>query len=94
MVNEDDSWVKLIKQRELMVENQHKMISGYRDLTEEEISYMNDVKQAEVDLGTLYKDLVNDVTDVNKRWAAIAKTHFEEGFSALVRSIARPEERF
>lgn len=31
---------------------------------------------------------------VNKRWAAIAKTHFEEGFMALNRAIAdgSPEE--
>lgn len=77
-----------------MVENQHEKISGYRDLTDEEISYMNDVKKAEEDLGNLYKDLIDDVPDVNKRWASIAKTHFEEGFSALVRSIARPTERF
>lgn len=55
-----------------MVDNQHKQISGYRDLSQAEIDLMNEVKRAH----------------------AVAKTHFEEGFSALVRSIARPVERF
>lgn len=34
------------------------------------------------------------ISGTDMRWASIAKTHFEEGFSALVRSIAKPEPRF
>jgi len=76
-----------------MVDNQHQKISGYRDLSQAEIDAMNSVKAAETDLGQLWQQIVADVT-VDKRWASIAKTHFEEGFSALVRSIAQPEPRF
>lgn len=76
-----------------MVENQHQQISGYRDLSEREIEQMNGVKDTEAAVGELWRTVM-DLPDVDKRWAAIAKTHFEEGFMALVRSIAKPEERF
>jgi hypothetical protein len=76
-----------------MVDNQHKQISGYRDLTQAEIDHMNLVKQAEAAVGETWRQ-VQDLPDIDKRWANIARTHFEEGFSALVRSIAKPEARF
>ena len=75
------------------MENQHKQISGYRDLDQADIDAINDVKQAEVNLGELWR-AVTALDGVDMRWASIAKTHFEEGFSALVRSIAKPEPRF
>lgn len=76
-----------------MVDNQHKKISGYRDLTEEEIHAINSVKEAETSLGQLWRQ-ITAMEGVDKRWTAIARTHFEEGCSALVRSIAQPESRF
>lgn len=76
-----------------MVDNQHKKISGYRDLDEHEIELINAVKASEGATGELWR-AVMDLPDVDKRWAAVARTHFEEGFSALVRSIAKPEPRF
>jgi hypothetical protein len=75
------------------MENQHKKISGYRDLSQDEIDAINRVKQAEIDLGALWRD-VRGLDSSDPRWAQVAKTHFEEGFSALVRSIAKPEGRF
>jgi hypothetical protein len=85
-----------------MVDNQHKQIKGYRDLSQSEIDLMNEVKQAEVTLGELWRKVgaIEAQGDrahphaCDPRWHAVAKTHFEEGFSALVRSIARPVERF
>lgn len=76
-----------------MVDNQHKQISGYRDLTQLEIYAINEVKQAEIELGALRRR-VRELETLDLRWASVAKTHFEEGFSALVRSIAKPEARF
>jgi hypothetical protein len=73
--------------------DQHQKISGYRDLTQAEIDAMNSIKAAETDLGQLWQQITADV-NVDKRWASIAKTHFEEGFSALVRSVACPDPRF
>lgn len=75
------------------MENQHRMIQGYRDLTELEINYINQVKELELKAAVLW-DAVNLNTDNDHRWAEIAKTHLEEGFSALVRSIAKPQSPF
>ena len=75
------------------MDNQHKMISGYRDLSQDEIDAINEIKQAEIAIGELWKG-VTDVEGVDMRCMNIAKTHFEEGFSAFVRAVAKPEPRF
>jgi len=68
-------------------------VKGYRDLTRAEVDLINEVKTAEAALGELWRKVV--ATDDNdRRWSAVARTHFEEGCSALVRSIARPESAF
>lgn len=67
-------------------------IKGYRDLSETDVEIINEIKEAEIELGNLWKDVCTGGADM--RWAAIAKTHFQEGFSALVRSIAQPEDVF
>lgn len=85
-----------------MVDNQHRQISGYRDLGEDDIALMNEVKAAEATIGDLWRrvgmmspgDTRPAAVACDPRWHAIARTHLEEGFSALVRSIARPEARF
>jgi hypothetical protein len=72
-------------------------IKGYRKLSEVEISEINELKEIETDIlgkinymgtcGHLDKRFEN----IDKRWLAIGKTHIEEGFMAIVRSIAKPE---
>lgn len=73
-----------------MVDNQHKKIAGYRDLTEEEIAIMNECKRHAVVIGELCTRVEN-IGGIDKRWAAIAKTDLQKGFMALIRSIAKPE---
>lgn len=73
-----------------MVDNQHKLIKGYRDLTEIEIGAMNDCKQIAVEVGILV-DKVMGMDENDKRWSSIAKTQLQQGFMALIRSIAKPE---
>ncbi|MGD9687877.1 MAG: hypothetical protein AB7U43_12995 [Desulfobacter sp.] len=78
------------------MENQHQHIKGYRDLTADEISLMNNVKELAAKVG----DLVQELQEANfastsdqvpdKRWVAIAQTHLQQGFMALTRSIAKP----
>lgn len=78
------------------MKNQHKMIAGYCcDLTQADIDAINEIKRTESALGELWKYYYElpDV-DTDKRWMSIAKTHFEEGFSAFVRAVAKPEARF
>lgn len=71
------------------MDNQHKQIKGYRDLSEQEIALMNDAKGRAEGVGALIK-MLEDLPDVDKRWLAIAKTDLQKGFMSLVRSIARP----
>lgn len=72
------------------MDNQHKMIKGYRDLSQEEIDGMNFVKALGKECGEMIDRLqANGFTD--KRCVAIAKTKLQEGFMWAVRSIARPE---
>lgn len=76
-----------------MVDNQHKLIKGYRDLSENEIALMNQIKTFEESLGALWRD-VQEMPTTDPRWAAFARTQFEVGFMALVRSVAKPESKF
>ena len=66
-------------------------ITGYRDLTEEEISLINRIKDHGEATGKLVNEIFEEYDGLDRRWASIAKTHFQEGFMALVRSIAKPE---
>ena len=80
-----------------MVDNQHKKITGYRDLTNDEIDLMNKIKEKGKELGELVDDLMyyHEVITANHaidpRWVNIGKTHLQQGIMALVRSVARPE---
>lgn len=39
------------------MDNQHKKITGYRDLTQAEIDGMNSIKALEADAGALFKQI-------------------------------------
>jgi hypothetical protein len=71
------------------MDNQHREITGYRELTEAEIALMNEVKQHGEDLDALVTKL-HDVPDVDQRWVAIGRTELQQGLMALVRAVARP----
>lgn len=71
------------------MDNQHKKISGYRDLTQEEIDQMNALKAVGTQLGFLVKNMKQD-PDVDQRWLSIAETHLQQGIMAAVRSVAKP----
>jgi hypothetical protein len=68
-------------------------IAGRRELSEAESAIINEIKAEEKRLGQMWRVAAHANT-VDHRWMSIAKTHFEEGFSAFVRAVARPEEQF
>ena len=72
------------------MENQHRRISGYRELNEEEIAAMNEIKAKGAELGQLIMKMEETSLDVDKRWLAIGRTHLQEGLMALTRAIAKP----
>lgn len=75
------------------MENQHRKIKGYRELSQGEIDLMNEVKTKGADLGDMFRALESphQAIEVDKRWLAIAKTQLQQGFMALTRAVAKPE---
>ena len=78
------------------MENQHRKIKGYRELSQEEIDLMNEIKTKGVELGHLINKLEGYAADtgehgVDMRWISIGKTHLQQGLMALTRSVAKPE---
>ena len=89
------------------MENQHRKITGYRELSQEEVNLMNMIKAEGAVLSRLIEGVYahlnaqsreSESTEEERRireaepnrWAAIAKTHFQEGLMALTRAVAQP----
>lgn len=71
------------------MENQHKHITGYRDLSPEEIALMNEVKAKAQEVGALVAKL-KESPSIDQRWVNIGNTELQQGFMALTRSVAQP----
>lgn len=71
------------------MDNQHRHITGYRDLSAQEIEAMNMVKAAATDISQLV-EAVSAIDGVDQRWVAIARTGLQQAFMALTRAIAKP----
>ncbi len=75
------------------MDNQHKKISGYRDLSQSEIDGMNSIKALEKDVGELWRQ-IKAIDGVDQRMLAIARTELQTAFMWFVRSIAKPADPF
>ena len=86
------------------MDNQHKQIKGYRDLSQEEINLMNKIKALAEQVGELVDEIIdktdreyfddnNDYGDCNEacKWAQRARTDLQLGFMMLVRAVAKPQ---
>ena len=71
------------------MDNQHRKITGYRDLSQAEIDLMNKVK-AEGDRLEYLVSTLQATDDVDQRWVAIGRTELQLGIMSLVRAVARP----
>jgi len=71
------------------VENQHRKIKGYRELSQKEIDLMNKIKQKGIELGDLVEEL-RFTSDLDKRWVEIGAADLQTGLMALTRSVAQP----
>ena len=93
-LNEDEDLLEYIiwisKYERTKMDNQHRKIKGYRELNQEEIDAMNEVKAMGIKLGELVEKLENN-KDLDQRWIESGKTDLQKGLMALTRSIARPE---
>lgn len=71
------------------MDNQHRQIKGYRDLSQEEIDLMNEVKTKGAELGELVAKL-RAMPGLDQRWVSIGATDLQTGLMALTRGIAQP----
>jgi len=81
------------------MKNQHEQIKGYRDLRQEEIDLMNEIKEMASKVEELIEKMghmnygeskIDPELCPNARWLAIGRTDLQTGFMALVRSVAKP----
>lgn len=72
------------------MDNQHKQIKGYRDLSQSEIDGMNSIKAQGEKLRQMI-DLMRADKQLDQRWVSIAETHLQQGIMAAVRAVAKPE---
>lgn len=74
------------------MENQHKKITGYRDLSQGEIDAMNSIKELEARFNGMI-DHLKSIPDIDPRQVALAATNGEDAFMHAVRAIAKPERK-
>ena len=72
------------------MDNQHKKIKGYRDLSQGEIDLMNECKNLAIKCGELMEKL-EVYPGLDGRCLALGKTNLQQGFMWTIRAIARPQ---
>ena len=85
------------------MDNQHRKISGYRELDQAEIALMNEIKAKGLELRQLIEKVraspLHETDEVSylmfdaerKRWADEATTTLQTGVMQLVRAVALPQ---
>ena len=71
------------------MENQHRHIKGYRELSADEIALMNRIKQKGLELEALVRQL-RETPGLDQRWVSIGATDLQTGLMALTRGVAQP----
>lgn len=74
------------------MDNQHRRISGYRELSQAEINLMNEVKAHEAVWNGLV-DRLRAAPGLDQRNVALAVTAGEDAYMRAVRAIAQPERK-
>lgn len=72
------------------MDNQHRKIRGYKELSQEEIDLINKIKEA----GSQLEDLIGhlrQIPDVDQRWISIGTTDLQRGLMSLTRAVANPD---
>jgi len=79
---------------DIPLENQHRLIKNYRELSQIEIDLMNESKGLEQNVLAFIERLkqvnADQAVEIDLRWLNIGLTHIEQGFMAITRSIAKP----
>lgn len=84
------------------MENQHRHIKGYRDLSSEEVKLINKIKGKSEEVGELLQQLTQlretsplegsgNLVVESSRCLGIAKENLQTGFMWFIRAVALPE---
>lgn len=73
------------------MDNQHEKITGYRDLSQDEIDRMNGIKDLEAVCNSMIDEMKG--SDADQRNVSLAATYLEIAFMYAVRSVAKPERK-
>lgn len=74
------------------MDDEHKMIIGYRNLSPSEIELMNNIKAMGQELGALCDQLATAVNPyMDGRWLDIGRSQLQLGLMALVRAVEKPD---
>lgn len=68
-------------------------VRGYRNLTDDQVNRINQLKELQEQVARVWATVYVH-PDTDRRKADIARHHFEDAFSALVGSIARPHDPY
>ena len=71
------------------MENQHRHIKGYRELSPEEVALMNEVKAKGEELGELVAKL-RALPSNDFQWLDVGELQLKQGIMSLVRCVAQP----
>ncbi len=71
------------------MDNQHRQIKGYSELSQEQIDLMNAIKVKGAEVGSLVAKL-ESMSGPDARWLSIGKTDLQKGFMAITRSVSKP----
>jgi len=71
------------------VDNQHKHIKGYRDLTPDEIDLMNEGK-ALAEQCRAFIEKLQATEGIDKRCVSIGQMNLQQGFMWAIRGVAQP----
>ena len=85
------------------MDNQHRKISGYRELSRDEIDLMNEIKAKGAELGEMIARVKSSPLNEpdasayfwfeteRERWSSEAATTLQTGIMQLVRAVALPQ---
>jgi hypothetical protein len=65
-------------------------VAGYQPQSDVAVELVNENKKLEEGVLRVL-DKLAQATDIDKRWLAIGRTHIEQGFMAINRSIFQPQ---
>jgi hypothetical protein len=71
------------------MKDQHTLVKGYRDLSQEEIDLMNRIKEEGENIADLIK-MLELMPECDPRWVSIGRTDLQKGIMSLVRAVAKP----